>query len=386
MGTLYIHIGTPKTGTTAIQLFMSGNEEALKAQNTIYPRLGKKGHLVRVERNGHWLCDVEDSEGNIKANTKLINDLCNEYENVVLSDEGVWNYSARNPEFWHVVEREFSKYDFDYKVVVYLRRQDDYAYSHYLQQIQTRNKYKFTLKKYLDGCITGEKNWNDYFAYLDNLSSIIGKDRIIVRPYERSEFRNGSIIQDFFDVIGIEMTDDFKEQKAEYNPSIKDVIVEAKRCLNTVPLYGQSDKSVSEWLIQIQNELKDEHKLKNRSGFVKEKRMKFLSNFEEGNDYVARVYLGREDGMLFRNYEVKNDDSEAAFRIAEIRDVYTRLTLINDDPERQRFDPPDWKQITDEALQYYINEHSLKTRAERYLKRQKKKLKKKLKKLKSTIK
>lgn len=37
MKTLYLHIGTPKTGTSAIQIFCKDNQETLKKQGYYYP-------------------------------------------------------------------------------------------------------------------------------------------------------------------------------------------------------------------------------------------------------------------------------------------------------------------------------------------------------------
>ena len=42
--TAYVHIGTPKTGTTSIQACLSSNREMLERQNMAYPSTsGKNG-------------------------------------------------------------------------------------------------------------------------------------------------------------------------------------------------------------------------------------------------------------------------------------------------------------------------------------------------------
>ena len=40
MPTLYLHIGTPKTGTTALQNFLPANEEVLEQHGICYPDFG----------------------------------------------------------------------------------------------------------------------------------------------------------------------------------------------------------------------------------------------------------------------------------------------------------------------------------------------------------
>ena len=40
MSTVYIHVGTPKTGTSAIQVFFTKNRKLLKEKGVCYPNLG----------------------------------------------------------------------------------------------------------------------------------------------------------------------------------------------------------------------------------------------------------------------------------------------------------------------------------------------------------
>lgn len=55
MATVYLHIGTMKTGTSALQRFLSDNREYLKQQGVLYPDLNQ-GMPERFRfRNGHFL-------------------------------------------------------------------------------------------------------------------------------------------------------------------------------------------------------------------------------------------------------------------------------------------------------------------------------------------
>ena len=55
MPTLYLHIGTPKTGTTALQNFLPANEEVLEQHGICYPDFGFRYTGLGVHRNGHFL-------------------------------------------------------------------------------------------------------------------------------------------------------------------------------------------------------------------------------------------------------------------------------------------------------------------------------------------
>ena len=64
MKTLYLHIGTPKTATTAIQVFCAGNQQVLNSYGYIYPDFGIRYAHVGRHRNAHFLV------GNVRRRIK----------------------------------------------------------------------------------------------------------------------------------------------------------------------------------------------------------------------------------------------------------------------------------------------------------------------------
>ena len=55
MSTVYISIGTPKTGTTALQTFLRENENELNKQGYCYPMLELGIAPYYADRNGPFL-------------------------------------------------------------------------------------------------------------------------------------------------------------------------------------------------------------------------------------------------------------------------------------------------------------------------------------------
>ena len=55
MSTVYIHVGTPKTGTSAIQVFFTKNRKLLKEKGVCYPDLGFDFPGIKSNRNAHCL-------------------------------------------------------------------------------------------------------------------------------------------------------------------------------------------------------------------------------------------------------------------------------------------------------------------------------------------
>ncbi len=66
--TLYLHIGMGKTGTTALQVFFSGNRKAMEEQGVAYPSLGEiegahhllSPHVPRFLKNTWNFQSVDD--------------------------------------------------------------------------------------------------------------------------------------------------------------------------------------------------------------------------------------------------------------------------------------------------------------------------------------
>ena len=57
--TLYLHIGTPKTGSSAIQDFLAENTRQLEKEQYVFPDFGVRYYKVRAGRNGRWLRCME---------------------------------------------------------------------------------------------------------------------------------------------------------------------------------------------------------------------------------------------------------------------------------------------------------------------------------------
>lgn len=65
MKTLYVHVGQPKTGTTALQVFCLKNRKVLNKKGYEYPFFEYKYKHINRRRNGHFLVGiVRDEDGN----------------------------------------------------------------------------------------------------------------------------------------------------------------------------------------------------------------------------------------------------------------------------------------------------------------------------------
>ena len=309
MSTLYLHIGTPKTATTSIQKFCMENQEVLNKKGFSYPILDFKYPKVEIRRNGHFLVGKlldsngqEDHEGEIALWNKGLSMLHNDLEkfgNVILSDENIWHSSVGSKfDFWEKLQSDAEKNNYKIKVIVYLRRQDDFANSWLSQQIKEGWNTYAGVK--WDAFIHRPKGVAlDYYGLLEKIAEIIGKENIIVRIFERKRFlgNGGTIYSDFLDAVGLEYTDEFQVVTEETNPSLTANSQEIRRVINTILSDTDSTRSFLRKISEECERLKSPDNVFEM--LTEDEADSFMKKYAGGNAAIAREYLGLESDELF---------------------------------------------------------------------------------------
>lgn len=347
MSTIYIHAGTPKTGTSAIQFFCSKNRRLLKDKGVCFPNLGFEFPGIGVNRNGHFmnhrLTDEskkrlhEEEEAMVAKGLEKLEKLLETYPTVVLSDEQFWNNKEMNTEKWTFYKEKFAEMGADLKVIVYLRRQDLLIQSYWAQQVKETMTTSF--KKYIDS----EKYTYfkvDYDKRLAEIAEGVGKENIIVRVYEQQQYYGGNILSDFLHLFGLEMTDEYKQANHVVNASLEGACLEVKRLLNNNPVYKSKKNFLVPLLTAVQQERVGEVGYTTGKFFSKQDQKAFMEKFEEGNARVAREYLNREDGILFRDEVVASEDEEGTKYSSKelvmiLGDVIARQQLLLDEKDAE---------------------------------------------------
>lgn len=301
MKTLYVHIGTMKTGTTAIQGFCWDNQEVLQKKGYCYPDFSDLTVNVTRKRNGRFMVDncqtKEEGAAKFRTGMDRIIELFREYDNVILSNEGIWGATyERRSSLWQELKEEGEKNGFQVKIIAYLRRQDEYISSVWNQMVKMGTKEGVqTWSEYLSHIPKGRQL--DYAKKLDTIKEVLGKENIIVRCYERNQFYKGNIYDDFLNVIGLEMTDEYTISEELINTKLSGSMHEIKRIINKMPMVdSEKNKLFRDILVECSD---DPAVVQNYSMFSKEEAEEFLKAYEEGNRRVAIEYMGKEDGVLF---------------------------------------------------------------------------------------
>ena len=309
---LYLHIGMPKTGTSTIQFILTKNEKLLYDRDVVYPkntRYGKDDYP-----NAHHNLGDSLISGKLEIWEILEDELLKEIygKKIIISSEVFSNLHDLNKIEW--LKNYFYKVGLDnVKIIVYLRRQDDFLQSIY-QTMVYNNLITETFSEYYNIAINDNlvHKTLDYYFIVNNLwAKCFGKKNIIVRPYEKSQLHNQSLILDFFKCLDVGLDDSFDLSRANKGISLDLCSLELYR--NIKNMYPGNES----YLLEIRKRLLESNTRKEFSSnniITKKQSEKIMQLVKESNNKVAKEYLEREDGILFE----ENDSANLLFGDNEI--------------------------------------------------------------------
>lgn len=311
MKTLYIHIGTSKTGTTTIQTYCGINREQLKSKGVLFPIMPYHYDRITENRNGHFLYAMiyengvrnkEKEEQVLKQELDYIVDCFKDYDNVLLSEESIWWATAtRKKGLWKYLQEHSQQNNYQVKIIVYLRRQDQFMMSRYNQILKTdtgggtQRFYEYF--KDMNGKYKCVMN---YRQRLDYMAKFFPKENIVVKRFDRSYFYNGDLNADFLHILGVEIDDTFAELPKDENLGISVQSGELKRVLNRL---GTMTFAENQKLLQMLNECEVLLPKSEVSIMTTEHIEKFMKKFIDDNESIAVDYIG--DGKPMFNYDYK---------------------------------------------------------------------------------
>ena len=326
--TLLLHIGTPKTGTTALQKFLSENSEELKKQGWDFPDMLKEWQIQygeraykSTQRNGlllRWSIIKKWSE---EKKEKLWQMILKHLQssNVILSDEVIWDYDPSTTTA-EIIRSVKNRYD-NIKIVCYLRRQDLYIESYWNQCIKKKMETRDIDQMLL------EDTTIRYKEKLDEIAEIVGREKIIVRVYEREQFEGSreDITSDFCKVLGIKDTWDGIVLPGIVNERIDAELIEMKRLFNQ-----EYKKRLDEPCYVVTRnamEYAANHKFSKVGYISNECRKELIKKYSDDNYYIATNYMGRKDGVLFKEKVVDMPEYKIEFtdREKEIIKIFANV-------------------------------------------------------------
>lgn len=307
---LTLHIGMGKTGTTVLQNFFWNNRELLEQKGISYPSLGLADHahhllsphVPHYMRERWQFCNVYQWSAQL-AELKTPQVLLSSEIMVSSTPEEIQHY-------FEVVCQHFRP-----RVVLYLRRQDHMIASMYNQLVKSGRQ-----KRPLSAILASQISQQDYLHRIKPWEQVLGRDALLIRPFEREQLHGGDIRRDFLHhVFGVEIDDSFEMSPEDPNPGFPLDVLEFKRCLNWVvqdrPLHRQCNALLQEYMA---GKKKRAEVVSGAAGVLDAAgRLQVLDALEASNARIAREYLGREDGRLFHEAVPARGEVSAALELSQ---------------------------------------------------------------------
>jgi hypothetical protein len=294
---IYLHIGLEKTGSSSLQSFFSSNEALLKNNNILYPStLGDQGHVkitaFALRPGGddilHALQGIKDASSLKDFRISVSKNLSDEIEmrsptTLILSNEHCSSRLVTHTEI-EAVQTLLSKLSSDIKIVIYLRRQDEFLVSSYSTAIKSGHAYRINNPSQAEMAVR-----YDYYNIIEKWSSVFGKENIIARVYEKKSSYN--VIEDFMEnILKISVPLEVN-QRIFINKSLDIKSIELLRRLNFyLPLYEAG------YLTPFRDNIGD--LVERISGSYppyygnRHQNAEFMSYFYNGNREIAKYYVG----------------------------------------------------------------------------------------------
>ncbi|MCV3373766.1 hypothetical protein L8V80_02335 [Campylobacter lari] len=351
--TAYVHIGTPKTGTTTIQKFLALNYKLLTTKKYLFPKQKNNGNHFpllktcfkknkRIEFNSSFSSCIEITQeckkNIIEAYKTEIKNAGAEY--IVFSCENLSINIEELDELLRLKSNINSLGIRNIYIVIYLRDQVKFLSSWYSQDIKHGGYRKDYLKNpFYWNCFY---NMCNYENIIQMYSNVFGKENLIVRLFEKEEFYEQDLLKDFVYSIGLKWDEKFVIPM-DQNESLNLIGMELLKSLNRLIPRFLNNNALDPFRIEIQNLIQEKFTV-----FNKELKFKpsiktvnlYEQLFEESNEWIRKEFFPNKERLFPKenlsnykeNYEIKEMKSEYWDQIIDfvISMVKIKNTVIAD--------------------------------------------------------
>jgi hypothetical protein len=297
--TLYLHIGTRKTGSTTLQFYLNHFKQKLKRENIYY--LSGSDKIVTDDRIIRKFKEV--NPGYVAESREKFERILSKYNESNISFVSSAEEFSGDPftsykngdlvaEMLYRVTRDF---DLDIKIIIYLRRQDDFFESLYTHSIYLGKSHSFN--EFLNSFDEHSFQW---LNIIEAFSERFGKNNISVKRFHRNYLPDkNSLVQGFGEIINSQILRNFNDTKPR-NTSYSRDMLEMMRVANRE--FGLDGKKIRK-LFRASDNRKSFEKF---SFFTPDERLKFYSNYLESNNKIAKDYIESSENELFPMPEIGN--------------------------------------------------------------------------------
>lgn len=277
---LVVHLGANKTGSSAIQKFLSLNCGTLRQHGLVIPdpRFAAAPSIPGFHVFGFEELFRDPDGGNVlESALARLSDEQADAHSILLSAENLAANQAAPALFSRLGKQ------FDIRLVLYVRRQDEYLLSSWQQW------YSKISDDFWAWALRSAGQLGNWRTYLERWEQVVPRERITVRVFERSRLDGGDVVRDFYNLLGLDVPfESLAYPEAQVNPSFSDAIMDL---VKGNPLVFR-DVHDNDFYGFVQATTGDRHIKRGRdSAITFAQRMAFIEKYEAGNRWVQDRYL-----------------------------------------------------------------------------------------------
>ena len=284
--TLWIHIGTHKTGTTSIEAFLKTNRTALADQGIgllTFPRDARR--TLREHAEGHEAASTSLANTLEHLITKQSRACANQPNTYILSWEGFCGNASKGYSDAHLMANALnvaSKYcNLNPYIILYIRPQEEFISSYYSQTVKD-GKTK-SIQEFLHDLPSASFNW---LRLTETFERQFGADQVVVERYCRELFPGkNEILKDFCAHLSIDtrgLTFPLSSINSAKNAGWSKPMIEIARILN-----AQVSKNEQQTMKEIFNELTPQIAKKDYAYFDAHTSTLIRNNYFESNQELC---------------------------------------------------------------------------------------------------
>jgi len=236
---IHIHIGCYKTGTTAIQSHLSRNRASLEEKGWLYPLAGSQNghahHMIPFALQNNHSTDQNAGVGAIVSEIETEATAKNA-KNVVISSEVFFSLQES-----HIKSFAQCLSGQDVRIVCYLRRQDEFLHSFYMQCIKHGVMRMSESPENHDGFneVVSIARYDEIIGWW---AEAFGDDSLIIETYDKKRQKNG-VIADFLEKLDLDIPAPGKGE-ARVNTTIQTELIEYLRVSNSTGITNEQNQQL----------------------------------------------------------------------------------------------------------------------------------------------
>ncbi|EAH6035692.1 hypothetical protein ACEV20_000352, partial [Campylobacter coli] len=328
--TAYVHIGIAKTGTTSIQDFLTQNYDLLINQGFLYP---KSLHGIEEQYSREWsqhrelafIIKATKARGFLEKESEKLNlfrkEICG-FEKVIISSEMLHDSLIDKEHILHckniLQDLGFKKI----KIIIYLREPAELFQSVCSQSIKNCYNQDVCFKLPEQSNILNHRC--SHSKTLINWGQVFGKENLIIRLFDKSEFVEQNLLKDFVSCLNINWNEQFIiPNKANESLDVigSEILLRVNKKLPLV-LSGKINFLRGNLLFYVEKYFSNP-KLKITP--PKDMYQFYIDYFEESNEWVRKEFFPHKERLFPKkdltdykeNYELKEMKPEYWDQIAD---------------------------------------------------------------------